>query len=114
MMSAQRAQEAKPASLRAQDDAFRRLDAARPRTAAGWRRVCEQWKALAAAEPDPVRADDERVRAIIAAREAWQAEGDPSDEAAFRAEAESYLRRDDARQRSRVEGLLAEAPRRTP
>ncbi len=106
--------EATPASLKAQEDAFLRLEAVRPRTAAGWRRVREQWKALAAAETDPVRADEERVRAVIAAREAWRAEGDGGDEAAFRAEAESYLRRDDARQKARVEGLLAEAPSRTP
>jgi len=33
------------------------------------------------------------------------------DEVAFRAEVESYLRRGDARQKSRVEALLAEAPR---
>jgi hypothetical protein len=106
--------EATPASLKAREDAFLRLEAARPRTAAGWRRVREQWKSLAAAEADPVRADEERVRAVVAAREAWRAEGEPADEAAFRAEAESYLRRDDARQKPRVEGLLAEAARRRP
>ncbi len=105
---------ATPASLKAQEDAFRRLEAVRPRTAAGWRRVREQWKALAAAATDPVRADEARVRAIIAAREAWKAEGDGGDEAVFRIEAEAYLRRDDAREKPRVEGLLAEAPRPAP
>ena len=114
MMSAPSAHEAKPASLKAQEDAFSRLEAVRPRTAAGWRRVREQWKALAAAETDPVRADEERVRAIIAAREAWQAEGDGGDETVFRIDAEAYLRREDARQKPRVEALLAEAPRRAP
>jgi len=97
------------ARLEQEEDAFRRLDAVRPRTAEGWRRVREQWSALAAAESDPVRADEARVRAIVAAREAWRAGGDAADEAAFRAEAEGYLRRDDARQKPRVEGLLAEA-----
>jgi hypothetical protein len=108
-------QAATPASLQA--DAFRRLEAVRPRTAAGWRSVREQWKALAAAESDPLRADEARVRAIIAAREAWRAEGgDAGDEAAFRAEADSYLGREDARQKARVEGLLADAAsaHRTP
>ncbi len=106
---------ATPASLKAQEDAFRRLEAVRPRTAAGWRYVREQWSALAATERDPVRADEARVRAIVAAREAWRAGGDAGDEDAFRAEAEAYLRRDDARQKRRVEGLLAEAtPRPAP
>jgi anti-sigma factor RsiW len=113
MMSAAGAgHEATPASLKAQEDAVRRLEAVRPRTAAGWRRVREQWDALAAAETDPVRADEARVRAIVAAREAWRAGGDEGDAAAFRAGAESYLRRDDARQKPRVEGLLAEATAR--
>jgi hypothetical protein len=95
-------------ALAEQEDAFRRLEAVRPRSAAGWRRLRDQWSALAAAEADPVRADEARVRAIVAAREAWQAGGDEGDEAVFRAEAESYLRRDDARQKPRVLGLLAE------
>jgi ribonuclease E len=103
--------EATPAGLKAQADSFRRLEAVRPRSAAGWRSVREQWKALAATETDPVRADEARVRAVIAAREAWRAEGDVDDEAAFRAEALSYLRRGDARQKPRVEALLGEAPR---
>jgi hypothetical protein len=88
-------------------DAFRRLDAERPRSAAGWRRLREQWSALAAAEADAGRADEARVRAIVAAREAWRAGGDEGDEAAFRADAESYLLRADARQKARVEALLA-------
>jgi len=99
---------ATPTGLEAHEDAFRRLEAVRPRSAAGWRRLREQWNALAAAEADPVRADEARVRAILAAREAWRAGGEEGDEAVFRAQADSYLRRDDARQRPRVERLLAE------
>jgi hypothetical protein len=90
------------------EDPFRRLEAKNPRSAAGWRRLREQWSALAAAEANPERADEARVRALVAAREAWRASGDPRDEAVLRAGAEGYLRRDDARQRPRVEGLLAE------
>jgi putative zinc finger protein len=101
--------DATPASAKAQEEAFRRLDTARPRTAAGWRSVREQWNALAAAEKDPVRADEARVRAVIAAREAWRSGGDESDATVFRIVAESYLQRDDARQKPRVERLLAEA-----
>ncbi len=110
MMSAARAgHDATPASLKAQEDAFRRLEAVRPRTAAGWRTLREQWNALAAAEADPVRADEARVRAVVAAREAWRSGGDDSDGAVFRIVAESYLLRADARQKARVERLLAEA-----
>jgi hypothetical protein len=107
MLSA--APDAATASLERQEqDAFRRLESMRPRSAAGWRSLREQWKAVAAAEGDPVRADEARVRAVGAALEAWRAGGAETDEAAFRAEAEAYLLRDDARQRPRVEKLLAE------
>jgi hypothetical protein len=99
---------ATPAGPAEPEDAFLRLEAARPRSAAGWRRLHEQWSALAAAEADPVRADEARVRAILAAREAWRAGGGADDRAVFRSEAESYLRREDARQKPRVEALLAE------
>jgi hypothetical protein len=89
-------------------DAFRRLESERPRTAAEWRRLRDQWKAVAAREADPVRADEARVQAVEAARQAWRAGGDEGDAAAFRREAEAYLLRDDARQKPRVEALLAE------
>jgi hypothetical protein len=112
MSAANAGPEATLASRQAEEDAFRRLEAVRPRTPEGWRRVREQWSALAAAEADPVRADEARVRAIVAALEAWRGGGGEGDEAAFRAQAESYLRRDDARQRPRVERLLAEATAR--
>lgn len=99
---------AETASAPEAEDAFRRLESARPRSAGEWRRLRDRWTAVAAAEADPVRADEARVRAIAAAREAWRAGGDESDAAAFRREAEAYLRRADARQKPRVEGLLAE------
>jgi hypothetical protein len=94
--------------VREHDDVFRRLESVRPRTAAEWRRLRDQWNAVAAVEADPLRADEARVRAIVAAREAWRAGGDESDATSFRREAEAYLRREDARQKPRVEGLLAE------
>jgi hypothetical protein len=94
--------------VREHEDVFRRLESVRPRTAAEWRRQRDQWNAAAVVETDPLRADEARVRAIVAAREAWRAGGDERDAAAFRREAEAYLRREDARQKPRVEGLLAE------
>ncbi len=95
------------------EGAFRRLEAARPRSAVEWRRLRDEWNAFAAAQPDRLRADEARVRAIVAGREAWLIGGDESDEDAFRRDAAAYLRREDARQKPRVERLLAE-PRRAP
>lgn len=95
------------------EDAFRRLEAARPRSAVEWRRLRDEWNAFAAAQPDRLRADEAQVRAIVAGREAWLIGGDESDEDAFRRDAAAYLRREDARQKPRVERLLAE-PRRAP
>lgn len=97
-----------PSDAQEHEDAFRRLESARPRSAAEWRRQRDQWNAVASAEADPLRADEARVRAIVAAREAWRAGGDEGDDDAFRREAEAYLRRADARQKPRVERLLAE------
>ena len=91
-------------------DAFRRLEAVRPRSAAEWRRLRDEWNALAAAQPDHLRADEARVRAILAGREAWRAGGDEGDEDAFRRAATAYLQREDALQKPRVERLLAEPP----
>jgi hypothetical protein len=90
---------APPADVQEQEEVFHRLEAVRPRSASGWRRLRDQWSAVAALETDPLRADEARVRAIVAAREAWRAGGDASDEAAFRREAGAYLRREDARQK---------------
>lgn len=96
-------------------DGFRRLEAVRPRSAAEWRRLRDEWNALAAAQADPLRADEARVRAIEAGREAWRRGADASDEDAFRRDAAAYLERADALQKPRVERLLAEAgPGRTP
>jgi anti-sigma factor RsiW len=96
-----------------QEDAFRRLESVRPRSAAEWRRLRDEWNAVAAVETDALRADEARVRAIVAAREAWRAGGDETDEGAFRRDAAAYLQRGDALQKPRVERLLAET-RRTP
>ena len=95
------------------EDGFRRLAAARPRSAAEWRGLREAWSAFAASQPDHPWADEARVRAIVAGREAWLMGGVESDEDAYRRDAAAYLRRDDARQKLRVERLLGE-PRRTP
>jgi hypothetical protein len=97
----------------APEDVFRRLESVRPRSAAEWRRLRDRWNAAAAVEADPLRADEARVQAIVAAREAWRAGGDESDEGVFRRDATAYLQRGDALQKPRVERLLAET-RRTP
>jgi hypothetical protein len=99
---------AESAGMAEREDAFLRLEAARPRSASEWRRLRDEWGALATAETSPKRADEARVRAIEAAREAWRAGGDESDERDFRHAAAAYLQREDARQKPRVERLLAE------
>ena len=86
--------------------AFERLEASRPRTGAEWRRLRDAWSAFAAAHPEDPRADEARVRAIEAGREAWLAGGADDDEAGFERDARSYLGREDARQQERVERLL--------
>jgi hypothetical protein len=93
-----------------QERVFRRLDAERPATAEEWRRLREGWAALAAAHAESFHADEARVRAIEAGREAWLAGGSDDDERAFRRDARAYLARADAWQRARVERLLREAP----
>ena len=93
--------------------AFRRLDAVRPVAAADWRRLREGWLAFAAAHPGDRRADEARVRAIEASREAWLAGGEPADEEEFRRDAAAYLSALESLQKPRVERLLAE-PRPAP
>jgi len=90
--------------------AFGSLEASRPRTAAEWRRLREAWSSFAAAHPDDPRADEARVRAIEAGREAWLAGGAADDEEAFQRDGRAYLAREDARQKERVARLLP--PRR--
>jgi hypothetical protein len=92
---------------------FGRLAASRPRTAVEWRHLRDAWTAFAGVHPDDPRADEARVRAIEAGREAWLNGGTDDDGAAFRREAQAYLERDDAVQKPRVERLLVE-PRPTP
>jgi hypothetical protein len=85
---------------------WRRLDAARPRTPAEWRRLREEWRRFVARDPGGPQADEARVRIVGAGREAWRASSDPADEAFFRKDAADYLDRDDAAQRERVRALL--------
>ena len=85
---------------------WQRLDAARPRTPAEWRRLREDWRRFVARDPAHPQADEARVRVIEAGREAWRSGLDPADEALFRNDAASYLERDDAVQKERVAGLL--------
>jgi anti-sigma factor RsiW len=96
-----------PPDVQEHEDAFRRLESVRPRSATEWRRLRDEWNAVAVVDTDPLRADEARVRAIEAAHEARRAGGDESDERAFHRAAEAYLRREDARQKPRVERLLA-------
>jgi hypothetical protein len=87
--------------------AFVRIETSRPRTATEWRSLGHAWSAFAAAYPEDPRADEARVRAIEARREAWLAGGDDDDASAFRREARAYLEREDGRQKERVERLLS-------
>ena len=91
--------------------AFVRIETSRPRTATEWRSLGHAWSTFAAAYPEDPRADEARVRAIEARREAWLAGGDDDDASAFRREARAYLEREDGRQKERVERLL---PSRQP
>jgi hypothetical protein len=100
-------------SLPEPESVFGRLEASRPRTAAQWRRLRDAWSAFAAAHPDDPRADEARVRAIEAGREAWVAGGAGDDAVAFHRDARAYLEREDARQKERVERLLP-LPARQP
>jgi len=91
--------------------AFVRIETSRPRTATEWRSLGHAWSAFAAAYPEDPRADEARVRAIEARREAWLAGGGDDDASAFHREARAYLEREDGRQKERVERLL---PSRQP
>ena len=73
---------------------------------AEWRRLREEWRRFVARDPTGPQADEARVRAIEAGREAWRRGSDPADEARFLQDAADYLERDDAAQKERVKGLL--------
>ncbi len=88
------------------EDAFQRLHATRPRSAAEWRALRDAWRQFAASRPASPRADEARVREVESLYEAWRAGGEASDEEAFRAAAREYLARPDAAQRERVRRLL--------
>lgn len=92
------------------EEAFRRLDAVRPRSADGWRRLRDEWAAFVTAHPETPLTDEARVRAIEAGYEAWLTASAPDDEAAFRRDAAAYLERADARQAERVRRLLSPRP----
>jgi len=85
---------------------WRRLDTARPRTPAEWRRLREDWRRFVARDPAGLQADEARVRIVEAGREAWRASSDPADEASFRKDAADYLDRHDALQKERVRELV--------
>lgn len=85
---------------------WQRLDTARPRALSEWRRLREDWRRFAARDPGGPQADEARVRTIEAGYEAWRSGGERADEELFRSDAASYLQRDDAVQKERVERLL--------
>jgi hypothetical protein len=85
---------------------WRRLDTARPRSPAEWRRLREDWRRFVVRDPAGPQADEARVRIVEAGREAWRASSDPADEAIFRRDAADYLERDDAAQKERVRALV--------
>jgi hypothetical protein len=93
------------------ESSFEQLEASRPRAAAEWRRLRDAWIGFASSHPDDPRADEARVRAIEAGREAWLAGRAADDEASFLRDARVYLARPDAVQKPRVERLLAEPGR---
>jgi hypothetical protein len=88
------------------EEEWRRLEAARPQTAAEWRRLREELRRFAAAEPDGPHADAARVRTIEAGYAAWRAGSDAADLAVFRSDAAAYLEREDALAKPHVRELL--------
>ncbi len=85
---------------------WRRLSAVRPRTPDEWRRLREEWRRFAEADPGGPHVDDARVRTIQAGYRAWRTGADPADEVVFRRDASAYLEREDAMQKQRVRELL--------
>lgn len=91
---------------------WQRLEAARPRSPEGWRRLREDCRGFVARDPDGSFADAARVRMVEAGLAAWRGSDDPADEAALRADAAAYLARAGAPGKDRVRELLAELPAR--
>ncbi len=85
---------------------WRGLEAARPATAAEWRRLREEWRRFVAAAPQGPHADQARVRTIETGHEAWRLGGEATDEALLRRDISAYLEREDAKEKDRVRGLL--------
>jgi predicted component of type VI protein secretion system len=80
----------------------------RAQTADEWRRLREELRHFAEAWPESPHAAAARLRAVEAGHSAWRASGNPADEAVFRADAQAYLEREDARDadKARVRRLL--------
>ena len=96
------------ASTPVTDDEWRRLASTHPQSAEEWRRLREELRRFAEAWPEGPHAAAARLRVVEAGHSAWRASGNPADEAAFRADAQAYLEREDARDadKARVRRLL--------
>jgi hypothetical protein len=96
------------ASTPVTDDEWRRLVAVRAQSADEWRRLRDELRRFAEAWPEGPHAAAARLRAVEAGHSAWRASGNPADEAVFRADAQAYLEREDARDadKARVRRLL--------
>jgi anti-sigma factor RsiW len=92
---------------------FGRLEARKPQSLAEWRAAREAWRAFAVTYAGSADADEARVRAIEASRDALAVGGTAKDAALLRRDAAEYLARTDALQKERVRRLLA-ALGRTP
>jgi hypothetical protein len=96
------------AKLLSFESEWQRLEARRPRTAAEWRRLREDWRGFVARDPEGPLADPARLRMIEAGRAVWRESQDAADEATFHLDAEAYLARDAAQQKDRVRQMLAD------
>lgn len=85
--------------------AFRALLERRAGTIAEARGLREAWRAFAQGAP-AAEADEARVRAIEAGREAFGLSGESADLDQLRRDAAAYLKREDARQMERVRAIL--------
>ena len=110
-----RAKVAAPASVEPEASPsveFRRLASESAVRVEEWRALRERWRLFAAGHPDDARADEARVRVIACGLEAVRAGGGDADRATLARDADAYLARADARQRTRVRALLEAAASR--
>jgi hypothetical protein len=70
------------------------------------RALRDAWRAFARAHPDGPLAEEARVREIEAGELAWRLGCESADRQRARADAEAYLRREDAHGRERVRAAL--------